>query len=354
MFRNSSPLLGALVLTASCGAESVRWSVIGGDGGVPPPIVDAGLERVAIDVPATVDLPQEPAAPELSDNGAACQNTGDCKSGFCVDGVCCDGACTGLCLSCGQTGKAGTCSPVVAGMDPQNECADDGAPSCGKDGFCDGAGACRRYAMGTTCATATCTNAMLTPAGTCNAQGMCQRPPIMSCGKFQCNGTTACRIACTMASECVSPAMCTGGFCGVGLTGQYFNNQDFTAPELTRIDPNLNFDWMAGSPANGVDADTFSVRWTGLLTPKYSELYTFYIASSDGERMFLDDMSVVNNFVNHTAAMEDTGMIMLTAGRAYRIRVELYEEFSNASIRLSWSSASQAKEVIPPTAFSPQ
>ena len=32
-----------------------------------------------------------------------------------------------------------------------NQCADEGASTCGRDGTCDGAGACRRYASGTVC-----------------------------------------------------------------------------------------------------------------------------------------------------------------------------------------------------------
>jgi hypothetical protein len=88
--------------------------------------------------------------------GLACDpaRANECASGNCVDGVCCDTACGGACMACtsAKTGHpTGRCNPVAAGMDPDNECAMEAVSTCGKDGFCDGNGACRMYADGTTC-----------------------------------------------------------------------------------------------------------------------------------------------------------------------------------------------------------
>src|SRR5687768_8106765 len=68
---------------------------------------------------------------------------------------------------------------------------------------------------------------------------------------------------------------------GTGLRGEYFDNRDFTALKLTRVDPSINFAWGTGSPAPAVGADTFSVRWTGRVSPRYSETYRFYTTSDD-------------------------------------------------------------------------
>lgn len=67
-------------------------------------------------------------------NGSACSSGAQCASGFCVDGVCCNSSCTGLCKACNVAGSVGTCSNIVAGADPANECA---GPAT-----CNGAGAC--------------------------------------------------------------------------------------------------------------------------------------------------------------------------------------------------------------------
>jgi alpha-tubulin suppressor-like RCC1 family protein len=120
--------------------------------------------------------------------GRACEPTAgsDCKAdgcrvcatGSCVDGFCCNGACSGGCQACAQafTGAPnGTCAPVHAGTDPRNVCAADPEypSSCGADGQCDGAGACRTSApAGTKCSPATCTATTLTEF-TCDTSGAC-------------------------------------------------------------------------------------------------------------------------------------------------------------------------------------
>jgi len=70
-------------------------------------------------------------------NGSVCSSASQCVSGFCVDGRCCNSACTATCFACSaaKTGAAnGTCAPVIANTDPDNECT--GAANC------NGAGAC--------------------------------------------------------------------------------------------------------------------------------------------------------------------------------------------------------------------
>ncbi len=83
--------------------------------------------------------------------GGTCATSDDCNSGICQQGVCCSTACTGTCRSCALPGSEGACTNVPERQDPLNQCSDTGTASCGTDGTCDGAGACRFYAKGTTC-----------------------------------------------------------------------------------------------------------------------------------------------------------------------------------------------------------
>ncbi|MFO8006838.1 MAG: PA14 domain-containing protein, partial [Candidatus Brocadiia bacterium] len=133
---------------------------------------------------------------------------------------------------------------------------------------------------------------------------------------------------------------------GDGLTGDYYDNMDFTNHALTRIDPTVNFDWGSGSPDPSMGADTFSVRWTGQVEPLYSETYTFYTTSDDGVRLWVDGQQIIDNWTDH-ASTEDSGTIALSAGTKYDIQLDYYENTGGAVIQLSWSSASQAKEIIP-------
>ena len=63
-----------------------------------------------------------------------------------------------------------------------------------------------------------------------------------------------------------------------GLKGEYFPGTDFSAkPVLTRIDPQIQFDWYAAAPAPGVSKKAFAVRWTGTLTPPGPGTYIFSV-----------------------------------------------------------------------------
>ncbi len=63
-----------------------------------------------------------------------------------------------------------------------------------------------------------------------------------------------------------------------GLKAEYFANTDFSgAPALTRVDPQIQFDWYAAAPAPEVPKQAFAVRWTGTLTPPGIGNYTFNV-----------------------------------------------------------------------------
>ena len=133
---------------------------------------------------------------------------------------------------------------------------------------------------------------------------------------------------------------------GTGLLGQYYNGLNFDSLQLTRIDPTVDFDWSFGSPGGSIETDRFSVRWTGKVQPKYSEAYTFYIRSDDGIRLWVNGKQIVNNWTLHRA-VEESDTITLVAGETYDIKIEYYENTGAAISKLSWSSASQAKQIIP-------
>ena len=61
-----------------------------------------------------------------------------------------------------------------------------------------------------------------------------------------------------------------------GLSAEYFGNAEFSgAPVVTRVDPQINFDWNAAAPVEGTDMKGFSVRWSGALAVPVAGDYTF-------------------------------------------------------------------------------
>lgn len=147
--------------------------------------------------------------------GQGCTADVDCQSQHCVDGVCCAEACTGSCRSCAFPGPLlGHCANAVDGApDPRRACVDMSAASCGTDGLCDGAGACRTYPVHTTCGPESCASDVSSAVSTCNASHQCLRGPTASCGAYHCNGA-ACFSSCSDDGQCVAPSICLNGSCG--------------------------------------------------------------------------------------------------------------------------------------------
>lgn len=132
---------------------------------------------------------------------------------------------------------------------------------------------------------------------------------------------------------------------GDGLTGKYYDNMDFTTLKVTRVDGTVNFSWGSGSPDASIGGDTFSVRWTGKVKAPYSDTYTFYVNSNDGNRLWVNGVQLTNRWTDGIS--EESGVITLSAGQQYDITLEMYENINTASCAFSWSCGSISKQVIP-------
>jgi glucose/arabinose dehydrogenase len=142
-----------------------------------------------------------------------------------------------------------------------------------------------------------------------------------------------------------------GGTSG-GLLGEYFNTINLTGPRVVRMDPVINFDWGNGSPMEAIQPDNFSVRWTGTVTPRFSELYTFIATVDDGFRLWVNNRMVINSWIDQSPTVH-RGTINLVAGRAVPIRMEFYENGGGAVARVRWSSLRQTEQNLPASALRP-
>jgi hypothetical protein len=158
--------------------------------------------------------------------GQPCQVRADCASGYCVDGVCCATACDDRCSACtaALTGGVvdGTCGPALGGLDPHDDCPDDGACSCQRNGACDGAGACALYGRGFDCAA--CDGRDPGFASACNGAGACVPASTVrcvdahvlafadggqhDCVPFRCTTEATCLATCTSAEDCSGSNVC--------------------------------------------------------------------------------------------------------------------------------------------------
>lgn len=123
-----------------------------------------------------------------------------------------------------------------------------------------------------------------------------------------------------------------------GLAGEYFNTIDLTGlPALTRIDPKLDFWWTLFSPHPSINADWFSVRWTGKLTAPASGLYHIGIEADDGYRLFVDGRPVIDNW-KKAGFGSMTVPLRLEKNRSRDLRIEFFENVGNVKFRLIWDA----------------
>ena len=138
-----------------------------------------------------------------------------------------------------------------------------------------------------------------------------------------------------------------------GLKAEYFGDTSLTAKVAEQVDAQINFNWNTSHTVAGQNVgDDFSARWSGSITPRYSERYTFVTRTDDGVRLWIDGKLVIDDWELHAAA-ERSGRIDLVAGRAYDIKLEYFDGRRHASARLSWESATQPREIVPSSVLSP-
>lgn len=149
--------------------------------------------------------------------GESCETDEFCASGFCVGGICCSDRCDEPCMACTAalkgSGEDGVCAPIAAGTDPLDQCNEVDPPdTCGRDGFCDGAGACREFSpTGTPCAEPTCSNGLVN-APQCNPAGECV-PASVLCEPYVCADARDCRSDCQAQEDCEEGFVCVNEEC---------------------------------------------------------------------------------------------------------------------------------------------
>ena len=118
----------------------------------------------------------------------------------------------------------------------------------------------------------------------------------------------------------------------VGLKGEYFSNQELKGPPaMERTDKHIHFDWGEGSFAAGEPVDHFSIRWTGYFVPKETGDYEFFTSADDGVRLYIADELGIDDWQPHAQTL-DTYMRHLEAGKAYKVRLEYFEDVGSAIV----------------------
>lgn len=118
---------------------------------------------------------------------------------------------------------------------------------------------------------------------------------------------------------------------------KYYNNTNLSGnPVYIAVEDSIDYEWGSGSPSKEVNKDKFSVKWEGDFTFDKTAKYTFIAGADDGIRVYIDDKAVINQWKDQTTAYY-TADVNLTKGD-HKIRVEYYENYKSANVRVLWST----------------
>ncbi|MCB0063059.1 MAG: hypothetical protein KDE19_13130, partial [Caldilineaceae bacterium] len=114
---------------------------------------------------------------------------------------------------------------------------------------------------------------------------------------------------------------------------EYFNNTSLSGtPAFVRDESAINYSWVA-SPAPGVNADNFSVRWSRNLNLPAGN-YRFTMVTDDGARLFISGRTLIDAWFDQ-APTTYTGEIVLPGGPV-TVQMEYYERGGGATAQLGW------------------
>jgi len=139
---------------------------------------------------------------------------------------------------------------------------------------------------------------------------------------------------------------------GTGLNAEYYNGMNFETLRHSEIDTTINFNWGTNAPNGYVGPNSYSVRWSGLIQPRTTGAYTFYINSDNGRRLWINDQLVIDQWIDDYG-IEYSGSINLNANQKYTFKLEYFQDNGGAGCTLEWMSPVQPREFVPKSQFYP-
>ena len=124
---------------------------------------------------------------------------------------------------------------------------------------------------------------------------------------------------------------------GNGWKMELFNNRELKGKTDLELRPDeINFNWGNGSPADGMNADEFSVRIQGTIVPQETKEYELVISGDDGYRLLMNDTEIIDSWKPQSETTNKYKLKM-EAGKEYKIRIEYFESIGGAVLKFGWN-----------------
>jgi len=119
-----------------------------------------------------------------------------------------------------------------------------------------------------------------------------------------------------------------------GWKAAYWQKRYFEGEVIRRAEVAIDFEWKDSAPFPGSEAGFFSATWETVLTPPQTGSYEFVLVGTHQACLLIDDIVAIHRFEG--GAETTCKSLDLEAGRAYRLRAELWPSRPDLRIKLGW------------------
>jgi uncharacterized protein YraI len=129
-----------------------------------------------------------------------------------------------------------------------------------------------------------------------------------------------------------------GATSGTNWNGTYYADNAFTTVAFSRTDPQINFQFGAGSPGAGVPVDNFSIQWTAPQVFPVTGTYRFSLFRDEDAELVFNGQVIIpfaGGLGNQTYFVD----VPINAG-TYTVSLRYREFTGNAAVQLYWQLVS--------------
>lgn len=130
-----------------------------------------------------------------------------------------------------------------------------------------------------------------------------------------------------------------------GLQYDYFEKFFVTTADLDLVDPISSGITSKFSFDEKKRENYFGFRYSGFIKVPRDGIYTFYLKSNDGSRLYIDGEELIENDANH-GAVEEPGKVALRAG-LHPIMIKYMQCGGGKALLVSWSGPGIEKQEMP-------
>jgi hypothetical protein len=143
---------------------------------------------------------------------------------------------------------------------------------------------------------------------------------------------------------------------GIGLAATYFLDPFFLFPVLSRQENDVDFSRQPSEPIVSAFpySPSFSIRWAGLIRPRYSRVHTFSCVTrspSERTKLWIDNILVIDQWSSLNSSQSMGTISFPTANAAYDLLIE-YKQMNAthfSGLQLLWSEAETSRSAVPST-----